>query len=198
MPIKVMAAPRDAEQLFRDGLERHLGAGLVDAELAAVKGLAAPHRVFHLGADALVAGTPIATAARLTGWRALLVDARGRAVAAAELTATRKGLQFASVSRGPHATGSTAGEAVAEGWGRRARGDHELALLRVPGAFCIALWLRSPDGTADGFVPIAPCPSGLQPDTVYAEADFRAGLLPEARKQLAGPTEGQPPRQPAR
>jgi len=189
MPIKVMAAPRGAEKLLRDGLERHLAPGLVDAELSAVQGLAAPHRVFNLGLDQLVAGTAIATAARFTGWRSLLVDSKGRAVASAELAQTRTGLKFASVSRGPHAAGSTDSEAAAEQWSRRTKGDHELALLRVPGAYCVALWLRSAAGTGDAFVPIAPCPSGLEPNRPYAESDFRAALLPEARKQLDGPRE---------
>jgi hypothetical protein len=190
MPIKVMAAPRGAEKLLRQGLEQHLGAGLVDAELAAVQGLASPHRVFNLGLDRLVAGTAIATAAQLTGWRSLLVDGKGRAVAAAELAQTRKGLTFAAVSRGPHATNSTESEAAAAQWSRRTKGDHELTLLRVPGAYCMALWLRSADGTGDVFVPIAPCPSGLEPNRAYVESDFRAALLPEARKQLDGPQEG--------
>jgi hypothetical protein len=189
MPIKVMAAPRGAEKLLRDGLERHLAPGLVDAELSAIQGLAAPHRVFNLGLDQLVAGTAIATAARFTGWRSLLVDRKGRAIASAELTQTRTGLKFASVSRGPHAAGSTESEAAAEQWSRRTKGDHELALLRVPGAYCVALWLRSAAGTGDAFVPIAPCPSGLEPNRPYAESDFRAALLPEARKQLDGPEE---------
>jgi hypothetical protein len=194
MPIKVTAAPRGAEKLLREGIERHLAPGLVDAELSTVQGLAAPHRVFNLGLDQLVAGTPIATAAQLTGWRSLLVDGKGRAIAAAELAQTRKGLQFASVSRGPHAAGSTESEAAAERWSRRIKGDHELTLLRIPGAYCLAWWLRSADGTGDAFVPIAPCPSGLEPNRPYTEADFRAALLPEARKQLAGPQEGPRPR----
>lgn len=189
MPIKVMAAPRGAEKLLRDGLERHLAPGLVDAELSAVQGLAAPHRVFNLGLDQLVAGTAIASAARFTGWRSLLIDSKGRAIASAELAQTRTGLKFASVSRGGHAAGSTESEAAAEQWSRRTKGDHELALLRVPGAYCVALWLRSAAGTGDAFVPIAPCPSGLEPNRPYPESDFRAALLPEARKQLDGPRE---------
>jgi hypothetical protein len=66
--------------------------------------------------------------------------------------------------------------------------------LRVPGAYCVALWLRSAAGTGDAFVPIAPCPSGLEPNRPYAEPDFRAALLPEARKQLDGPQEESRPR----
>ena len=189
MPIKVMAAPKATQKLLQDGIEKHLAAGLVDATLAGVEGLAAPHRVFHLGLDQLVAGTPLPKAAKFTGWRALLVDRKKRAVAAAELAATRAGLRFASVSRGPHAAGSTAGEAAAERWSRKAKGDYELALLRVPGAYCTALWLRSADGRDDAFVPIAPCPPALKPNVAYREKDLRAALLPEARKQLEGPSE---------
>jgi hypothetical protein len=195
MSIKVMTAPRGAEKLLREGVERHLAAGMVDTEMSTIQGLAAPHRVFNMGLDELVAGTPIAKAAKLTGWRSLLLDGKGRAIAAAELAQTRQGLKFASVSRGPHATGSTQSQAAAEQWTRRAKGgDHELTLLRVPGAYCMALWLRSADGQSDVFIPIAPCPSGLEPNRPYSEREFTAALMPEARKQLDAPQEGSGPR----
>lgn len=71
------------------------------------------------------------------------------------------------------------------------KADHELALLRIPGAYCVAVWLRSRDGTQDAFVPIAPCPASLSPNTTYGESELRAALLPEARKQLEGPREGE-------
>lgn len=189
MPIKVMAAPKDALKLLQAGIEKHLAAGLVDAELARIEGLGAPHRVFHLGLDALVAGTPIAKAARLVGWRATLVDRARKAIAAAELIAKGSALSFACVARGGHVAGIDASEAAAEAWSRQAKGDHELALLRVPGAYCVALWLRGADGGRDAFIPIAPCPAGLKPNAIYAEAELRAALLPEARKQLAAPSE---------
>ena len=38
MPIKVMAAPKDAQKLLQAGIEKHLAAGLVDAELALNEG----------------------------------------------------------------------------------------------------------------------------------------------------------------
>ena len=188
MPIKVAAAPKSAMKLFRTGIEKHLAAGLVDATLGQIEGLGAPHRVFHLGLDALVGDTPIAKAAKHVGWRAQLVDRKKNAVAAAELALTRAGLRFACVSRGPHAA-SGQGEAAAERWSREAKGEHELTLLRIPGAYCTALWLRSRDGTRDAFVPIAPCPPNLRPNTAYGESELRTALLPEARKQLAGPSE---------
>jgi hypothetical protein len=68
-----------------------------------------------------------------------------------------------------------------------------MTLLRVPGAFCIALWLRSTDGTPDAFVPIPPCPPSLTPKKIYAEEEFRAALLPDATKQLAHPGANQRP-----
>jgi hypothetical protein len=189
MPVKVAAAPRNALKLLQTGVEKHL-AGMVDATLGEIEGLATPHRVFHLGLDALVSEKPIASAAQHVAWSASLVDRKKKAVAAAELAVTRQGLQFACVNRGPHATGSTEGEAVAERWSRQAKADHELALLRIPGAYCVAVWLRSRDGTQDAFVPIAPCPPSLTPNRAYGESELRAALLPEARKQLEGPREG--------
>jgi hypothetical protein len=189
MPIKVATAPKNALKLFQAGIEKHLD-GFVDPTLGQIEGLATPHRVFHLGLDALVSEKPIGKAAKHVGWRAQLVDRKKNAVAAAELAVTRAGLRFACVSRGPHATNNVESEAAAERWSRQAKGDYELALLRIPGAYCTALWLRSRDGTDDAFVPIAPCPPSLRPNTAYNENELRAALLSEARKQLEGPQEG--------
>ena len=186
MAIKVVAAPKDALKLLQTGIEKH---GMVDATLGQIEGVASPHRVFHLGLDALVGEKPIAKAAKHVGWQAQLVDRKNNAIAAAELAMTRAGLRFACVSRGPHVTGAGKGEAVAERWSRQAKSDHELALLRIPGAYCTALWLRSADGTQDAFVPIAPCPPSLKADTAYNEQELRAALLPDARKQLSAPPE---------
>ena len=190
MPIKVAAAPKNAMKLLETGIKQHLTAGLVDATLGQVESIAAPHRVFHLGLDALVGEKPIATAAEHVGWRAQLLGRGKQALASAELVITRDGLKFANVSRGPHAAGSGEGDAAAERWSREEKADHELALLRIPGAYCTALWLRSSDGKREAYIPIAPCPPNLRPNTVYSESELRAALLPEARKQLDGPRDG--------
>jgi hypothetical protein len=190
MTIKAVVAPKDALKLLQAGIEKHLAAGMVDATLSEIASLASPCRIFHLGLDALVGQRPIAEAAKHVGWSAQLVDRKKRPVAAAELAVTRDGLKFACVTRGPHATGAGEAEAVAERESKKGKRDHELALLRIPGAYCTAFWLRPADGTAeDVFVPISPCPSGLKSNTVYSENALRAAILPEARKQLEGPSE---------
>ena len=68
MPIKVAAAPKSAMKMLETGIKQHLAAGLVDATLGQVESMAAPHRVFHLGLDALVGEKPIAQAAKHVGW----------------------------------------------------------------------------------------------------------------------------------
>jgi hypothetical protein len=183
MPIKVAAAPKDAIRILKTGIQHLAGA---DDTLRRVEGLSDPHRAFNLGLDELVRSKQIATAAKHVGWRFQLVDRKKRVIAAAELFKTRAGLRFANISYGPHATDSGAQTAAAR-WSRRKKADHEMTLLRVPGAFCIALWLRSTDGAPDAFVPIPPCPPGLTPNKIYAEEEFRAALLPDATKQLAAP-----------
>jgi hypothetical protein len=190
MTIKVVAPPKNALKLLQAGIEKHLAAGLVDATLSEIAGLASPYRIFHLGLDALVGEKPIAHAAKHVGWSARLLDRNKRSIAAAELAITRTGLKFACVTRGPHAAGAGEAEAVAERWSKGVKGDHELALLRIPGAYCTVLWLRTANGTSDTFVPISPCPAGLKPNTTYSERALRAAILPEARKQLEAPSEG--------
>jgi hypothetical protein len=183
MPIKVAAPPKDAMKILKTGIKRLAGA---DDTLGKVEGLSHPHRAFNLGLDELVSNKPITTAAKHVGWRSVLVDREKRAIAAAELLKTRAGLRFACIGYGPHATDSGA-QTAAVRWSRRKKADHEMTLLRVPGAFCVALWLRSTDGTPDAFVPISPCPPSLIPNKIYAEEEFRTALLPDATTQLAGP-----------
>ena len=198
MPIKVVAAPKDAQKLLRAGIEKHLTTGMLDVELGNVQGMGTPHRIFHLGLDALVDGRPIAKAAQHIGWRAMMVDRRGATLAAAELVSQRKRLRFACVARGGHVASTDAGEAAAEAWARQAKGDHELALLRIPGAYCVALWLRSAGEGDDAFVPLAPCPAPLKPNMPCSESELRDALLPEAKKQLEAPREEPPTDRPPR
>jgi hypothetical protein len=188
-----MAAPKDALKLLRAGIEQHLATVGVDAALARVDGLATPHRIFHLGLDALVAGKKLASAARHVGWQAVLVDRAKQPIAAAELVLVRGALRFACINRGPHALGAVEAERAGEAWSRRTKGDHELAVLRIPGAYCVTLWLRAAAGSEDGFVPLAPCPAGLKANAVLDEAKLRDALLPEARKQLEAPREDATP-----
>lgn len=193
MPIKVMAAPKDALKLMRAGIEQHLTNVGVDGALARVEGLATPHRIFHLGLDALVAGRKFASAARHVGWQATLLDRARQPIAAAELALMRGSLRFACINRGPHAIGVAHATQAAEAWSRRRKGDHELAVLRIPGAYCVALWLRAGDGGEDAFMPLAPCPTGLEANAMLDEKKLREALLPEARKQLDAPREDATP-----
>lgn len=190
MTIKAVAPPKNAMKLLEAGIQKHMAPGMVDAALSEIASLISPSRIFHLGLDALVGQKPIAEAAKHVGWSAQLVDRRKRPVAAAELAITRAGLEFACVTRGPHATAAADAEAVAERTSRQQKRDYELAVLRIPGAYCTALWLRSAGGSEDMFIPIPPCPSGLKPNAVYSESALREAILPEARKQLEAPAEG--------
>ena len=191
MPIKVMAAPKAVQKLLRDGIEKQLAAGLIDATLATAEGLGGaaprlPPRPRRSSSPRSRSRRPRSSPAGARSWS---IEG-GRPWPRPSCVQTRDGLRFGSVSRGPHVAASTAGEGAAERWSRSAKGDYELALLRVPGAYATSLWLRSASDEPDAFVPIEPCPPSLQPNEVYAEARFRAALLPEARKQLDAPPEG--------
>src|SRR3954466_13997615 len=108
MPVKVAAAPKNALKLLQTGVEQHL-ADIVDATLGEIEGLATPHRVFHLGLDALVSEKAIASAAKHVAWSASLRDRKKKAIAAAELFVTRQGLQFPCVAWQRDATGINEG-----------------------------------------------------------------------------------------
>ena len=184
MPIKVAAAPKDATKILKTGIQHLAG---VDDTLRRVEGLSRPHRTFHLGIDKLVRSKPVATAAKHVGWRFQLVDRKKRAIAAAELAKTHTGLRFASISHGPHATDNGA-QTAAERWSRRKKADYEMTLLRVPGAFCVALWLRSTDGTSDAFVPIPPCPPSSHRTRFMQRKNFAKRCYPMLLSNSKDPT----------
>jgi hypothetical protein len=140
-----------------------------------------PHAVFNLTLGAAKDGKT--EAARMTGWRYLLaVDEQ---VLASAETRSEGGLQaFSHVNAGPFVGGTVEALAVAE---RAAESDErqlELRLLNVPALYLMSVWLQ-PSGSGKGdavFVPIAPAPTGFEPNRVYEEGEFLDALRSAAEQ----------------
>src|SRR5262249_54868430 len=149
MPVKVMAAPIRVRRALDAGIEHVSPAFSEKLGLDKVRGISVPHRVFHLGIDDLLANRPIGEAARFTGWRYLLADDSDCAIAFAEVALADGTAQFTNVGTGPFVSATQSAERTAETWARDRRGDFEETLLEIPGALCVAMWLRAPAGGSD-------------------------------------------------
>jgi hypothetical protein len=141
-----------------------------------------PHAVYNLTLAAAKEGK--AEAARLTGWRFLLaVDEH---VLASAETRSEGGLQsFSHVNAGPFVGGTVEALAVAEKAAEAEERQLELRVLSVPALYLMSVWLQPSGGGQAGdalFVPIAPAPTGFEPNRVYEQNEFLDALRSAAQE----------------
>jgi len=139
-------------------------------------------RGYTLGLDAIAAGRDL-SAARLAVWTHLLPGGGGGQALAADTTAESS--EFAQLTDGPHAAALQEQVAALQADPAVAKGSYDLALLRVPALFTVAVWLQGKGGSADVVVPVAPADPAVQPGRHYSAAEFIAALAPSARQKLA-------------
>lgn len=183
MTLFTVEPDRDDVESIRSHLAELVGRpefahrALARANLFAL-GLAVPHGVWFLGLDELVAGATLDDA-RVVAQRFLVLDGSAP-VASAEVPASdRSGIL---VTEGPFVEATAAAVTSAEA---RVRVDVEVALLRIPGLYLMALWLRPRDGGPDELVPLTPAPLPLQAGRRYGAAELLAELAPMAAERLA-------------
>lgn len=189
MPLRLAEPPRAALEAVQGALlervERFDFAtrALRDApaeELA----LAAPHPVYTLGLAPLVGGEGL-EGAELTGWRYLILRGES-AIASVEIGVSGAALDASrlEVNEGPFVRATESALGRAEQLPELERGTYELRLLRIPGAYVIALWLKPDEGGGDVLLPLGETPPEVEPDRAYG-ADALLDVLQEpARLQL--------------
>lgn len=141
--------------------------------------LAVPHDVYTIGLDRLAEGVGIERA-EVVGQRFLVLD-DDRPVASAEL-ATGGGFES---NEGPFVGATAEAIRAAESSPQLADGRYELRLLRIPGIYLVALWLRDEDGDGDVVVPLAPAPAPLEAGRHYRPEEIQPLLQQLARERLA-------------
>jgi hypothetical protein len=146
--------------------------------------LAAPHKVYFVGLEDVAAGRAL-SAARSTGWRYIVVQG-DEPMAAAELNDTGPGgggLQFSQLNRGPFVGNTVEGVTAAEKLAAVKKGDYEMRLLKIPGLFVVALWLRG-KGKENILMPLPPTRAELEAYRSYSEEEFFAALREAAYAKL--------------
>ncbi|TDC59825.1 hypothetical protein E1258_16685 [Micromonospora sp. KC207] len=146
--------------------------------------LSAPHPVHHVGLDAVAARRPL-TEAPTTGWR-FLVTTESTAVASSEVATDANGQpeRFEQVNEGPYVQSTAWTLRDLAGAPEVQTDTYEPHLLKIPGIYVVALWLRQLDGDGNLFVPLAPAPDFLEAGRVYREDDLLDRLAEPARQRL--------------
>lgn len=142
--------------------------------------LAAPHPVFDLTLDDVVAGRGLESAHRC-GLR-LLVLAGDRAVAAVELVPGPGPLPVVHLQLGDLPEANAVALRSAESLAPVLARDHELRLLRISALHLLAVWAH---GESDILVPLAPAPHGLVAGSP-GSPEALLGALREPARALAG------------
>jgi hypothetical protein len=141
--------------------------------------LAAPHDIYTLGLDELANGAGL-DQARPVAQRFLVME-HDDAIASAELGAD--GESFLS-NEGPFVAATAAAIREAEADPELADGRYELRVLRIPGLYFMALWLKDEDGDGDAIVPLAPAPAPFKADRRYRPAELEDVLAALSRERL--------------
>jgi hypothetical protein len=185
MPLKVMRAPKGADEALQRGIMELAAADALDADLRSVARLEPPLRVFVLDASALKMERPL-DEARQVAWRYTLLDADGKPIGFAELVAGPKGrLSLAQVGGAEGARSARDALTAAETSPLARVANCEARLLRLPAAYLTAVWLApASEKGEDVLVPVAPAPDGVEPHQSYTVADLMKAVKPTVDQQL--------------
>lgn len=189
MPIRLAEPPRTALEAVQGTLlERADRSDFVTGALRDASAddlaLTAPHPVYTLGLDALVGGQGLA-GAELTGWR-YLVQRGDSTIASAEVYVGGTGVDVSrlEVNEGPFVRATEAAVGRAEALPELESAAYELRLLKIPGVYLIALWLKADGGGDDLLIPIGETPPGVDADRPYKADELLGALVEPARTQL--------------
>lgn len=137
-----------------------------------------PHQVFTIGLTDLANGSRLDNAV-LVGWRFLLGNV------AAEVNAPSYNSEGVSLNEGPFVQQTADLVARASASRRVENGTYELAVLRIPGIYVMALWLKSGNSKDDIFIPMKPTLEELEPGREYGVDEFTSILVNAAQARLA-------------
>ncbi len=189
MPLLTESPPKGADKVLKAAVSELVGHGALAVGTRSRPTLSMPVPVYNLGADDIAAGKGL-SAARPTGWLVTL-STDGEIRGTIELVPSKpartdvtrsEAVRFGGFSEGPlHRDLSAAITAAAKASGRS---KVQLAVLRVPALYLLALWLR--DDTGDRLVPIPPSPSPLKPGEAYPANRALDALKRAAKLVLEG------------
>lgn len=190
MPLRPDEPPAYAARLLESTIVELVSHGAIALPHQSTVELAAPLRVYHLGADAVAAGRGLAAVTPVGWW--IQVRSEGTMLGAMEVAdvvgATRgqPPLRFASFTTGALQRGLAA--EVGRASSRSGSSEVPAAVVRAPALYLMALWLREASG--DVLIPIAPAPDEVQPGQAAPAEDVLAALRASAQAAISAPEDG--------
>jgi hypothetical protein len=189
MPLLTESPPKGIEKVLNATVSELVGHGAIALGTRSRAQVSMPIRVHNLGADAIAAGKGLG-AAQLTGWLSTLTtdgEVRGT-IELVPLKPPRKGaaapdgVRFGGFTTGPlqRALAQTIEAATKS----TARDKVQMAVLRVPALYLLALWLHDDGG--DRLVPVPPSPAPLKAGESYPAERALASLAEAAKAVLQG------------
>jgi hypothetical protein len=184
MPLKFPTPPQGGKAAVIKGLEDAAGtpsalrAGAGQPSLQIME----PYSIYAAGlGDIISSGLG---AARLIGWRYLIVEGQN-VVQAADISAPQEagGVHLSSLTTG-HAREMEDVLREAEGLTQVAQGDYEIRTLRAPSLYVTALWLKNLSNTRDLFIVVPPVFPPFRAHQVYDQDEFLKLLKAAAAKKI--------------
>src|SRR3954454_18174563 len=188
MPISTPSPPREIFEAVRSSfgeLSSKRAFGTPALRQADPRRLAVsdPHMVYTFGLRDIVDKRDLADA-QFVGWRWLVQEGQ-RTIASAEVGAgPYSGHGVSEINEGPFVRSSAEALEAAEKLPETRDGSYEPRLLKIPGIYLVALWLRPEEGGDDIFVVLPPAPFDLKPNEPYRWAALQKLLAPQARARL--------------
>lgn len=188
MAIKFGKAPKASAGELEKGA--HLVAQFADVDMAERLGGASeapadhcPHQVFTVTVKDVVKSKDLSKA-KAVGWRYLVAGGSGQESLAAEVYHDKAGKkhEFAEVNQGPFVKGTFSAVKKLE---KQVKGNYTVSLLRVPGLFVEAIWLKGKKKSDDLVVPIPPTHHDLKAGKRYSVAEFVEALTAAGKERLA-------------
>ncbi len=159
-----------------DAIQQHPVAAVRLSE--SERNLRYPLVVYHLGLDDVVAGKGL-EAASAVSWAHLVGLTTDQMLVEVQYDSQ----EFLQLNQGPFGAGISNAIGRLENAAAVRAGNYQVNVLRVPGIYVVALWLKREDGSGDLMVPVAPVPPDLVANQSYSVAEFFAivGRMAEQR-----------------
>lgn len=184
MALTISTPPQGSLQALQAGAAEFSGVADITgaAGSARAEGML-PHKIFTIGLTDLVDKSWVGKT-RMVGWRYLIQRPDGVALSA-EVEASSSGEhRLSQLNEGPFVEQTAELASDARSSQRVENGSYELAVLRIPAIYVMALWLKSQGGGDDIIIPMAPTLDELEPGREYGIDEITPILVAAARERL--------------
>lgn len=139
------------------------------------------HKVYTINSEDIESGAGL-DAAKHVGWRIFHSGDSG-AVIESYCNENDEEHEFGGVNQGPFVAGTRDVISLAEELISEHKDEYEVAMVRIPWLYVMALWLKSDDAEKDMVIPFGPLNVNLEGNKAYSRAEFVAQLQAAAKKK---------------